>query len=158
MKIFNAMKPGLFCLLLLLFALAGFSQTNNGNKKPLVVFVTGDHEYGGESTLPFIAAELEKNYGFRTKVLKAFPDQNAEENIPGLEALKEAGAHVKGMVAIFTYGFDVAVENFKKANVDLNTLADYNHLLALAVAKNYITEKELITLQEWRESPSTWSV
>ncbi len=75
-----------------------------------------------------------------------------------VEALKEAGAHVKGMVAIFTYGLDIAVENFKNANVDLHTLADYNHLLELAVAKNYITEKELKTLREWRESPSTWKV
>lgn len=75
-----------------------------------------------------------------------------------VEALKEAGANVKGMVAIFTYGFDVASENFKKADVELNTLADYEHLLHLAVAKNYITEKEIKTLQEWRESPSTWNV
>ena len=75
-----------------------------------------------------------------------------------VEALREAGANVKGMIAIFTYGFDVAVENFKKANVDLHTLADYNHLLELAVTKNYINEKELKTLQEWRESPSTWNV
>lgn len=75
-----------------------------------------------------------------------------------VEALKEAGAQVKGMVAIFTYGFDVAVDNFKNANVELNTLADYEHLLQLAVAKNYITEKELATLQEWRKSPSTWNV
>ncbi len=58
--------------------------------KPLIVFVTGDHEYSGEFTLPLIAAELEKNYGFRTKVLKASPNQNAEKNIPGLEALQEA--------------------------------------------------------------------
>ena len=58
--------------------------------KPLILFVTGDHEYSGEATLPHIAAELEKNYGFRTKVLKAHPDHNSEENIPGLEALKEA--------------------------------------------------------------------
>ena len=55
-----------------------------------VVFVTGDHEYGGEETMPPFAAELEKNYGLRATVLKAFPDQNAEENIPGLEALAEA--------------------------------------------------------------------
>jgi orotate phosphoribosyltransferase len=75
-----------------------------------------------------------------------------------VEALKEAGANVKGMVAIFTYGFDVATENFRKADVELNTLADYEHLLHLAVAKNYITEKEIKTLQEWRESPSTWNV
>lgn len=59
-------------------------------KKPLVVFVCGDHEYGGESTLPLMAKALEKNYGFRTKILSSYPDQNAERNIPGLEALAEA--------------------------------------------------------------------
>ena len=59
-------------------------------KKPLVVFVCGDHEYSGEETLPIIAAELEKNYGMRAIVLKASPDHNSEENIPGLEVLKDA--------------------------------------------------------------------
>ncbi len=58
--------------------------------KPLVVFVCGDHEYSGESTLPLIAKELELTYGMRTKVLNSYPDQNAEKNIPGLEALEEA--------------------------------------------------------------------
>jgi type 1 glutamine amidotransferase len=58
--------------------------------KPLVVFVTGDHEYSSEATMPLLAAELEKNYGMRTIVLKSHPDQNAEEDIPGLEALKDA--------------------------------------------------------------------
>jgi hypothetical protein len=57
------------------------SRTSAGGKKPMIVFVTGDHEYSGETTLPLMAAELEKNYGFRTQVLKAYPDQNAEENI-----------------------------------------------------------------------------
>ena len=75
-----------------------------------------------------------------------------------VDALKEAGANVKGMVAIFTYGFDVSVENFKKANVELYTLSNYDNLLELAVAKNYITEEEQHTLQEWRVSPSTWGV
>ncbi len=75
-----------------------------------------------------------------------------------VEALKEAGANVKGMVAIFSYGFDVASENFKNANVDLNTLSNYENLLNLAVEKKYITEEEQITLQEWRRSPSTWNV
>lgn len=59
-------------------------------EKPHVVFVTGDHEYGGEETMPLLAAELEKSYGLKTTVLKAFPNQNAEENIPGLEALGTA--------------------------------------------------------------------
>jgi hypothetical protein len=59
-------------------------------KKPLIVFVTGDHEYGGEQTLPLLAAELEKTYHFQTKVLTSFPNQNGEKNIPGMEALKDA--------------------------------------------------------------------
>jgi type 1 glutamine amidotransferase len=66
------------------------SAQSSKNKKPLVVFVTGDHEYSGEETLPILAAELEKNYGMRTVVLKAHPDYNSENNIPGLEILKEA--------------------------------------------------------------------
>ena len=96
MKKLYALKQGTFCLLFILMTIVGYSQSSKTktNKKPLVVFVTGDHEYGGESTLPIIAAELEKNYGFRTKILKSFPDQNAEENIPGLEALKEADVAV----------------------------------------------------------------
>ena len=75
-----------------------------------------------------------------------------------VEALKEAGANIKGMAAIFTYGFDVAEQNFKKANVELYTLSNYGNLLNLAVAKNYITEEEQQTLSEWNQSPSTWNV
>ncbi len=75
-----------------------------------------------------------------------------------VEALKAAGANIKGMAAIFTYGFDIATTNFQKAKVDLRTLSDYSHLLQLAVSKNYITEAELETLQEWRENPSTWTI
>lgn len=59
-------------------------------KNPLVVFVLGDHEYSGEVTMPFIAEELERNYGMRVQILNASPNQNAEENIPGLEVLREA--------------------------------------------------------------------
>lgn len=78
-------------------------------------------------------------------------------SLQAVEALKEAGANVKGMVAIFTYGFDVAAENFKKANVDLLTLSNYENLLELAVAKRYITEEEQETLKVWSKSPSTWN-
>ncbi len=75
-----------------------------------------------------------------------------------VEALKEAGAVVKGMVAIFTYGFDVSTENFTKANIELSTLSNYQNLLNLAVAKNYITESEQKLLQHWSASPSTWNI
>ncbi len=63
-------------------------------KRPHIVFVSGDHEYGSESTFPILAAELETHYGMRTTVLKSFPDENAEENIPGLEALANADVAV----------------------------------------------------------------
>lgn len=91
----NILKENKYLFLLLAFLQLGFSscaqiKSKSGNKKPLVVFVTGDHEYSGEITMPILAAELEKNYGFRTKVIQASPDHNSEENIPGLEALKEA--------------------------------------------------------------------
>ena len=159
MKKIIKLKYLLLVLLILCTSIVGLAQkAKKSVKKPLIVFVTGDHEYSGESTLPKVAAELEKNYGFRTKFLKAFPDHNSEENIPGLEALKEAGANIKGMAAIFTYGFDVAEQNFKKANVELYTLSNYENLLNLAVAKTYITEEEQQTLSEWNQSPSTWNV
>ncbi len=57
---------------------------------PRVVIVTGDHEYGGEQTLPLLAGELKQRYGWDPQILKAHPDQNAEENIPGLDALRSA--------------------------------------------------------------------
>ncbi|HRG18735.1 MAG TPA: orotate phosphoribosyltransferase [Flavobacterium lutivivi] len=78
-------------------------------------------------------------------------------SLMAVEALKEAEVHVKGMVAIFSYGFQVAEENFKNANVELFTLSNYENLLHLAVTKNYINEEELQTLQEWRLNPSEWN-
>ena len=79
-------------------------------------------------------------------------------SLRAVDALREAGANVKGMVAIFSYGFDVATENFKNANVDLFTLGNYENLLTLATAKKYITEEEEQALQEWRTNPSEWGV
>ena len=78
-------------------------------------------------------------------------------SLMAVQALKESGANVKGMVAIFTYGFEVAVTNFKKENIELHTLADYKYLLELAIEKKYINEEELEKLIEWRLSPSTWN-
>ena len=58
--------------------------------QPLAVFVTGDHEYSGEVTMPFLAAELADHCALATTVLKSAPDRYGEEDIPGLEALDEA--------------------------------------------------------------------
>jgi orotate phosphoribosyltransferase len=75
-----------------------------------------------------------------------------------VQAIKDAGAKVKGMVAIFTYGFDIAEENFKNAKVDLYTLSNYQNLLNLAVAKKYITEEEQTALKEWSVAPDSWGI
>lgn len=77
-------------------------------------------------------------------------------SLNAVDALKEAGAVVKGMVAIFSYGFDIATENFKNKNIDLVTLSNYENLLEQALDSNYITDKELVLLHEWRRIPSTW--
>ncbi|WP_016990931.1 orotate phosphoribosyltransferase [Flavobacterium sp. ACAM 123] len=79
-------------------------------------------------------------------------------SLMAVEALRAAGANIKGMAAIFTYGFDIAEQNFKNANIDLYTLSNYQNLLNLAVAKSYISEKEEQTLREWSVNPSTWDI
>ena len=61
------------------------------------------------------------------------------------------------MVAIFSYGFEFADQNFEKANVELSTLSDYQHLLQQAIETNYISQNELETLESWRKNPSKWS-
>lgn len=80
-----------------------------------------------------------------------------KSSLNAVEALKQAGANVKGMVAIFSYGFEIANDNFLNANVKLNTLSDYDHLLEQSLDSNYISEKELETLKKWRENPSVWN-
>jgi type 1 glutamine amidotransferase len=72
------------------YALCLALPQQNTRKMPHIVFVIGDHEYSSESTLPALAEELKKRYGFQTTVLKSFPDQDAERDIPGLEALARA--------------------------------------------------------------------
>jgi orotate phosphoribosyltransferase len=81
-----------------------------------------------------------------------------KSSLQAVEALRANGANVKGMVAIFSYGFDVAQANFEHEKVELYTLSNYENLLNLAVAKNYISEKEQEILAQWRENPSEWSV
>jgi orotate phosphoribosyltransferase len=77
-------------------------------------------------------------------------------SLKAVEALREKGCTVKGMVAIFTYGFDEAEQNFKKAKCNLKTLTDYNTLINTALTKEYISEKDLESLKQWRTNPSAW--
>ena len=77
-------------------------------------------------------------------------------SLKAVEALRNADADVLGMLAIFSYGFDIATENFKKANCRLDTLTDYYTLIDIAVERNYILSEEMKTLQVWRKNPAEW--
>ena len=77
-------------------------------------------------------------------------------SLKAVEALRAAGCEVVGMLAIFTYGFPVADEAFKKAGVELTTLTNYQELIKVAVADGYITQDDVIALQKWRTNPAEW--
>jgi len=78
-------------------------------------------------------------------------------SLKAAEAIKAAGAEVLGMAAIFTYGFAVADENFRKAGISLHCLSNYNALTEAALANGYIPESAMNTLADWRKSPETWN-
>jgi orotate phosphoribosyltransferase len=79
-----------------------------------------------------------------------------KSSLNAVKALKAEGANVKGMVAIFSYGFEIATTNFTKANVALKTLSNYDYLLEQSLESNYISEKELEILKNWKTNPSIW--
>jgi orotate phosphoribosyltransferase len=80
-----------------------------------------------------------------------------KSSLQAAEALKEVDATIKGMVAVFTYGFSIAENNFKERNIELTALSNYEYLLEQALDSKYISEKELYTLQNWRSNPSEWN-
>jgi orotate phosphoribosyltransferase len=79
-----------------------------------------------------------------------------KSSLNAVEALVNEGAKIKGMIAIFTYGFEIALKNFEKRGIDLHTLSDFETLVQLASETNYIKEEQLHTLMEWRKDPSLW--
>lgn len=78
-------------------------------------------------------------------------------SLKAVEALRDAGFTVKGVVAIFNYGFDLAEKAFEDAKCPLIELSNYEIMLELAQKQGIITADEVASLQEWRESPSTWN-
>jgi orotate phosphoribosyltransferase len=72
------------------------------------------------------------------------------------EAVNNFGGNVIGMVAIFTYSFQHAIDNFKKANIELTSLSRYQILIDTAVEIGEVTSDQIETLMKWREDPSNW--
>lgn len=121
-----------------------------------------------ELGLPFIYVRSKpKGHGMTNLIEgKAVPGQKVVvledlvstggSSIKAAKDLQAAGIEILGMLAIFTYGFPVADKNFTEANISLHTLSNYPIMLEEAVASGYVSEADIATLSEWRESPSTW--
>ena len=77
-------------------------------------------------------------------------------SLKAVEAIRRDGCEVIGMVAAFTYGFDVAIEAFKKADLNLVTLTNYEAVLEVALQTGYIDKLDVRTLEDWRKDPANW--
>lgn len=78
-------------------------------------------------------------------------------SLKAVDAIRMGGGEVAGMVALFTYGFPVAEENFREAGVKLYTLSNYNAMIEAALATKYIQASDVETLKEWRKDPANWT-
>ena len=79
-----------------------------------------------------------------------------KSSINAVKALREEGVEILGILGLFDYGFDLAVENFKKENIKLHTLSDYHHLINEAEKSNFIKPEDITLLNFWRISPYEW--
>tara|TARA_B100001287_G_scaffold99151_1_gene83402 strand:- start:7039 stop:7683 length:645 start_codon:yes stop_codon:yes gene_type:complete len=118
--------------------------------------------------LPFIYVRPEaKKHGRRNQIEgKVLENQKivviedlistGKSSLNAVKALREFGLQVQGMIAIFTYGFEISEQNFKKSHVKLNTLSDYSYIIKKALEINYITEQDITILKKWNKSPGNW--
>ena len=121
-----------------------------------------------ELGVPFVYVRPEPKKHGRKNQIEGFLDsgQNVvviedlistgKSSLNAVKALKEEGATVKGMIAIFSYGFDIATENFKNHNIELTTLSNYDYLLEQALDSKFINDDEIETLGTWKVNPSEW--
>lgn len=122
-----------------------------------------------ELGLPFVYVRPEPKKHGRKNQIEGYLDKGqnvvvvedlistGKSSLAAVDALKSAGATVKGMVAIFSYGFEVAKKNFDENKLDLYTLSNYENLLEQALDTHFINEKESNMLTQWNANPSEWS-
>lgn len=122
-----------------------------------------------ELGVPFVYVRSEKkSHGLNNQVEGIVPTGSSvvvvedlistgKSSLAAVSALREKGAVVKGMMAIFSYCLEVAAESFKENKCDLVTLTNYDTLIQKAVAENYVREEDLFTLMEWKQNPQAWS-
>jgi len=121
-----------------------------------------------ELGLPFIYVRAEaKNHGKKNQIEGHFEEgqsvilvedliSSGKSSLEVVKVLRSKNLNVKGVVSIFTYGFQNAIDNFDKENCKYTSLSDYNSLLEEAIKSQYIKEDDLSILKEWRINPSNW--
>jgi len=147
---------------------------NNYFEKPDVIagVATGGIAQGAlvaqEMDLPFVYVRSEAKKHGLTNMIEGDVESGQKvvviedlistggSSLKAVQALREKGCVVKGMAAIFTYGFAEAESNFKDTNCILQTLCNYDTLIIEALNKNYINQKDLESLKKWRLNPANW--
>ena len=121
-----------------------------------------------EMGLPFIyVRSAKKEHGKQNRIEGAYNSgqsviviedliSSGKSSLEAIKALRKEGLNVKGFISIFTYGFDTAAKNFKKANCEFISLCNYSTLLQVAVKQDYIKQSDLEVLEKWRKNPSKW--
>ena len=119
--------------------------------------------------LPFVYVRPEAKKHGRQNQIEGFVEKGqnvvvvedlistGKSSLVAVDALKAAEVNVKGMVAIFTYGFDISKENFEANNVNLFTLSNYESLLEQALDTNFINRSEVDVLSKWNSNPAEWT-
>ena len=121
-----------------------------------------------EMGLPFIyIRSSSKGHGKQNQIEGAYHEgqsviviedliSSGKSSLEAVNALRKERLDVKGLISIFTYGFDKASENLKKADCEFISLCDYSTLLEEAVKQDYIKKSDIKVLEQWRENPSKW--
>ena len=147
--------------------------TNNFGKPDVIAGVaTGAIPHGilvaQELGLPFVYVRPEpKTHGRKNQIEGQLENgqtvvviedliSTGGSSLKAVKALEEVGCTVKGMAAIFTYGFELSVKNFKNAKCDLVTLSNYDNLIEQAMDTGYVSKKEVDALKKWRIAPDKW--
>ena len=79
-----------------------------------------------------------------------------KSSLQAVDALRKENVNVLGMVALFSYEFEVATKNMHDAHIELITLSGYEALIDTAIATNYIAPDQEDVLKKWREAPQLW--
>ena len=119
---------------------------------PFVYIRAAAKEHGRQN---LIEGEVHRN---QTCVVIEDLISTGQSSLKAVNALRESGVIVKGMISIFSYGFDVATEAFKAANCPIYSLSNYDILVSQAVKNNYINLADLESIKNWREDPANWQI